>query len=132
MQYKTNIHILITFLLLLLFGACTPDPPLPPPTADDLYQVRDSIRTEMLFRLGKAKLEINRQAEMMRRRAYSEPAKKARQLRKDAERMEKAYTKVDNWITTIETDSTMGEWYANRQKMNILLEHIGHSLNTIF
>lgn len=123
----------ISFLLLLsaFLWACAPLPGPPPADEEDLYEIRDSIRTTMLFRLGKAKLEVNRQAEMMRRRAYSEPKKKARQLRKKAADMEKAYLELDEWVELIENDSTMGQWYEHRQRINIFIEHIGYSLNTI-
>jgi hypothetical protein len=123
----------VSFLLLLSIcqWACTPLPDPPPADEEDLYEIRDSIRTTILFRLGKAKLEINRQAEMMRRRAYSEPEKEARRLRKKAAEMEKAYLELDEWVELIEHDSTMGQWYEHRQRINIFIEQIGYSLNTI-
>ena len=124
---------LISFLVLLsvYIWSCAPLPDPPPANEEDLYEIRDSIRTTMLFRLGKAKLEINRQAEMMRRRAYSEPKKEASRLRKKAEEMEKAYLELDEWVELIENDSTMGQWYEHRQRINIFIEHIGYSLNII-
>ena len=128
---KSSHLISLLVLLSVYIWSCAPLPDPPPANEEDLYEIRDSIRTTMLFRLGKAKLEINRQAEMMRRKAYSEPKKEARRLRKKAEEMEKAYLELDEWVELIENDSTMGQWYEHRQRINIFIEHIGYSLNTI-
>jgi len=115
---------------LLSISACQM-PADPPPNSDDLYELRDSIRSEISLRLGNAKQEINRQAEMMRRRAWSEDKQTAARLRKKAERMEAKYEELDAWVDSLKNDSVMGDWYLHRQKINILLDDLGIELNTL-
>lgn len=113
-----------------LLACGQPEPPRDT-TAEDVYRVRDSIRYEMLLRLGEAQQEIGRRKEMMRRRAYSEPSKEAQRLNNKADLLDQEQVKVANWITQVREDSVMGEWFLQQQEMNLLLERISHELNTL-
>ena len=126
-----NLQVLILLFFSTLFTACVELPPPPPPDSDDVLQVRDSIRMEIVLRISNAKQEINRRAEMMRRRAYSEDKKTAARLRKTAAKMEEAYLKLDIWIDSLESDSLLHDWNVQRQEIDKYLEEIGYTLKII-
>lgn len=92
------------------------------PTHDDVYEVRDSIRKELLLRLGHATQTISMRAEMMRRRAYSEEDSKARQLRRDQQLLKKYQTRVEARMELLQQDSVLGEWYEQLDDMELLLK----------
>lgn len=96
------------------------------PSHDDVYEVRDSIRDELLLRLGHATQTIGRRAEMMRRRAYSEDEAQARQLRRKHEQLKKYRTKVEARMEFLQQDSVLGEWYEQLDKMELLLKDAGY------
>ena len=92
------------------------------PTHDDVYEVRDSIRDELLLRLGHAAQTISMRAEMMRRQAYSEEAGKARQLRRDQQLLSKYQTRLEARMEWLQQDSVLGEWYEQLDEMELLLK----------
>ena len=96
------------------------------PTHDGVYEVRDSIRDELLLRLGHATQTINMRAEMMRRRAYTEEAGKARQLRRDQQLLKKYQTRVEARMEWLQQDSVLGEWYEQLDEMELLLKDAGY------
>lgn len=126
-----NLQVLILLFVSTLFTACVELPPPPPPDSDDVLQVRDSIRMEIVLRISNAKQEINRRAEMMRRRAYSEDETTAARLRKTAAEMEEAYLKLDVWIDSLESDSLLHDWNVQRQEIDKYLEELGYTLKII-
>lgn len=132
-QIKLKPGLLAAMLFfLLLIAACSPLPDPPPSDSDDLYELRDSIRNSMYLRISEAKQEVNRQAEMMRRRAYSEDERSAARLRAKATRMEAAFDQLDVWMDTLRHDSVMGDWFLRQQEIDIFLDQIGKDLKTIF
>lgn len=130
MNTKSFLILTVISAALLAISACQ-IPADPPPNADDLYELRDSIRSDIFLRLGNAKQEANRQAEMMRRRAYSEDKRTAARLREKAKRMEAAYEELDAWVDSLQNDSVMGDWYLQQQKINIFLDDLRIELNTL-
>lgn len=114
----------ICLLALAINGLnCIPSPKKPRvPSHDKVYEVRDSIRDEMLLRLGHAAQTVSMRAEMMRRQAYSEEERKARQLRRDIALLKKYQTDINAHMKLLQQDSILGKWYDQHDEMERLLQ----------
>lgn len=122
-----NINV-FPLLLLLLLPQCKPIDNTVPPDSEDVYEVRDSIRESMLLRLGDALQEINRRTEKMRRKAYSVPSREAKQLRSRADHLEKQYLQLSQLARHLEQDSILGQWYQERNELEIQLLDLSQTL----
>ncbi|MCB0569638.1 MAG: hypothetical protein KDC66_07750 [Phaeodactylibacter sp.] len=123
--------LVLVFLFPLLFAACferAPGPP--PPGSDEVLEVEDSIRGEILLRISFARMEINRQTEMMRRRAYNADAKTARRLNRRIAEAEAAYLELEHKSALLASDSLPSNWLELKQQTDILLESTARLLQT--
>lgn len=119
----------IVAVTVLFWTGCRPVNNRQPPTDEDVYAVRDSIRTTLLLRLGNALQAINHRSEMMRRRAYSEPEAKARKLRRTIEQVERDYKVLEARLQLLRQDSVLGDWYQQQEKIEIKLREVGYTLD---
>jgi hypothetical protein len=111
------------FIMILAGLHCRPvHKPRNAPTAEDVYETRDSIRDDLLLRLSQASLTIGMRAEMRRRQAYSVDDKKAAKLRRDVEQLLKYQSKVEERMEYLQQDSVLGLWYDQVDEMERLLQ----------
>lgn len=122
---KVNAFLLVLFLLLI---QCQPINNSTPPNSDDVYEVRDSIREAMLLRMGEALQEINRRTEKMRRKAYSVPAREAKQLRVKAAALEQQYEQLSQRAQLLTQDSVLGQWYQELNEVEVQLLDLSKTL----
>jgi len=128
-KYLFKIIPLAMAAILVFVGfSCRPIDSRQPPTDEEVYAVRDSIRTTLLLRLGNALQAINHRSEMMRRRAYSEPEAKARQLRRTVEQVEEDYKALEARLQLLQQDSVLGDWYQQQEEIEIKLREVAYTL----
>jgi hypothetical protein len=97
-----------------------------------VYAVQDSIRQSLLLRISLAQMEINRQAEMMRRRAYHADRKLAEQLKLKITAAERAATALETQSALLLNDSLPSNWLEIQQRTNLIIEEASRTLQTVF
>lgn len=119
-----KLHYLFLSIILTVGSLhCRPAPVLRnAPTAEDVYDTRDSIRNDLLLRLSQASLTIGMRAEMRRRQAYSVDKKEAARLNRDVEQLHKYQTQVEARMQYLQQDSVLGLWYDQIDDMERLLQ----------
>ena len=126
-----NRLLILSVLTVALFSACferSPGPP--PPGKDDVLHVQDSIRNEILLRITYAQMEINRQTEMMRRRAYNANPKSAARLNRKIVAAEAAYEDLEQKSALLSNDSIPSNWLEIKMETDILIERASRLLQT--
>ena len=114
----------------LLVCSCTIPSDKPPPGEQEVYQVQDSLRRELLLRISHARMEINRQAEMMSRRAYSADKATARSLNQKIATIREAYEELEEKTAVLEQDSLMDRWMVTKQEADLILGRVSRTLQT--
>ena len=128
-----TIRVLNCLLLgLLLFSSCKGRDNRKQPGRDEVFAVRDSMRTELLLRIGQAQQEINRQAEAMKNRAFDADQATARRLNQKARTVETAYEKLERQAQILVADSLMGDWSILEQETELLINEVSRELKTPF
>ena len=127
---KSAIQLLLAGFLLI--GSCTGRDSSRPPGRDEVFAVRDSMRTGLLLRIGRAQQEINRQAEAMRNRAYDADRATARRLNEKIDAIEKSYEKLEQQARLLREDSLMGDWILMEQETELLIIEAGRELGVSF
>lgn len=120
----------ILFFSLLLLPACKRPKETAPAGPDEVLAVQDSIRNVLLFRIGRAQQEINRQLEAMNNRAYNADKATARRLSQKIAAVEKAYARLEEQIQRIENDSLMAGWILLRQETELIIMEASRELGT--
>ena len=116
----------------LLLGCSKRAPTPPPPSSEDVYAVQDSIRRSLLLRISLAQMEISRQAEMMRRRAYHADRKLAEQLKLKITAAERAAVALGSQSTLLLNDSLPSDWLDIQQRTDLIIEEVSRTLQTVF
>ena len=128
-----TIRVLNCLLLgLLLFSSCKGRDNRKQPGRDEVFAVRDSMRTELLLRIGQAQQEINRRVEAMRNRAYDADKATARSLNQKITTIERSYEKLEQQTARLTSDSLMGDWMLLEQETEILIIEVSRELETSF
>lgn len=128
-----QLRLLAIFLLgaFLLFS-CKKPAPKEPPGSDDVFAVRDSIRQEMLLRIGHVQQEINRRVEAMSNRAYDADRATARRLNQKIAAARRSYQDLERQTQLIMNDSMMEEWIKLRRETELIILRASHELDIIF
>ncbi|MCB0587137.1 MAG: hypothetical protein KDD06_17685 [Phaeodactylibacter sp.] len=103
-----------------------------PPGREEVFAIRDSLRNELLLRIGRAQQEINRQAEAMKNRAFDADQATARRLNQKARTVETAYEKLERQAQILVADSLMGDWSILEQETELLINEVSRELKTPF
>ena len=103
-----------------------------PPGREEVFAVRDSMRDELLLRIGRAQQEINRRVEAMRNRAYDADKAAARRLNQKIIEVERSYEKLEQQAQRLTADSLMGDWMLLEQETEILIIKVSRQLETSF
>ena len=103
-----------------------------PPGREEVFAVRDSMRNELLLRIGRAQQEINRRVEAMRNRAYDADKAAARRLNQKIIEVERSYEKLEQQAQRLTADSLMGDWMLLEQETEILIIKVSRQLETSF
>ena len=121
-------------LLALLFGewSCQGRDGRQPPGRDEVFAVRDSMRSVLLLRIGQAQQEINRQVESMRNRAYDADNATARRLLQKMTDAEKAYQELEQQAQLLAQDSLIGDWPMLEQETELLIIKVSRQLEVSF
>lgn len=124
----------ISILLMgaLLFHACEGRDTRKPPGREEVLAVRDSIRGELLLRIGRVQQEINRRVVAMNNQAYDARPATARRLRQKIREAESSYEKLEKQTLLLQQDSLMRDWIMLRQETELLITEAGRILETSF
>ena len=117
--------------ILLLFG-CRGQDNRQPPGREEVFAVRDSMRNLLLLRLSRAQMEINRQVEAMKNRAYDADRATARRLNQKIANVERSYNKLEKQVQLLQEDSLQGDWIRLEQETELLIIEVSRELETSF
>ena len=117
--------------ILLLFS-CRGQDNRQPPGREEVFAVRDSMRNLLLLRLSRAQMEINRQVEAMKNRAYDADRATARRLNQKIANVERSYNKLEKQVQLLQEDSLQGDWIRLEQETELLIIEVSRELETSF
>lgn len=116
-------------MAVLLLPCCAPQEAREPlPDHETVYEARDSIRQTLLLRMGHALQEANRRSEYLRRKAYSQDDRTAKELRATVGAIERSYQQIELYVQRLQQDSVLGEWYQQRNEIELELQDLGHTI----
>lgn len=122
---------LLMALALLLLTACSGRAPSSPrPGSEDVFAAQDSIRVSLLLRISQAQMELDRQAEMMRRRAYNAEKKLADRLNRKIAAAELALVELEAQSALLLADSVPSNWLEIQEKTDLIIQKASRTLQT--
>lgn len=120
---------LYLIMTVLILPCCAPlETRKPLPDHETVYEARDSIRQTLLLRMGHALQEANRRSEYLRRKAYSQDDRTAKELRATVSAIERSYQQIELYVQRLQQDSVLGEWYQQRNEIELELQDLGHTI----
>ena len=122
----------ICFMAGLLLAGCKGRDNRTPPGSEEVFAIRDSIRSELFLRLGRAQQEINRQLEALRNRAYDADRKTARRLNHNISAIENDREALKHQREILQQDTLLHDWSLLEQETELLLNRAGHRLGVSF